>query len=759
MKRSILVILVCLVISPLYAQDSLCPPSRPKVGVVLAGGGARGASFIGVLKYLEELDIPIDYVIGTSMGSIIGGIYALGYSPDELSQVISSINWSKYIGNNIDRSLLSEHLRERHSTQIISIPINVRGILKEGPIRSFLSELPSAYVNNNEVDNLLNELCYGYQDSIDFNSLPIPFACIATDIVASEEVVIHSGSLPKAIRASMAIPLIFSPVVIDGRLLYDGGMTNIFPSDVLRDMGADIIIGIEFNNEKYFIGENIPSVSKLVDYLYNFFIHTKRENNQELCDLLIKPNTIDFGPLSFRSTAIDTLMQLGYEEAKNNKEALLEIKHQIDSIAGYPVVNKLHNAHKKFAFKDKPVLVKSIVMDGPSPKQAKWLKRKGNLHEGDMISTDDIRKGIELYQGTGVYDRISYDLKEMEDEEEAYCLSLRFQQPCPDIFGFGMHYDTEEGAALLFTLGLNEKRLSSLKLNLKGRLSFTPQFNATFTCPIATMASLNASYDIHWPFVKMRLPDNSTLGFRNLKQEIKVYASTYQTRDFQADAGAILSFNRFNNVNNNNFDSIPFWLPKKCFANNNLFGAYINVKYDNMDRFNFARRGINTTLQAHAMFELNQQQNNFHDLCIAIQGYITPFIGRVTIIPQIYGRMTWGNISYINLCNVIGGEIAGRYTFSQLPFVGINNMIPFDKNAVIMRCDLRYNFIGKHYLSAICNVVLGMDMLFQYSNVSCFTGVGLKYSYDSLLGPISLTAHWSNLNNAIGAYFSFGHYF
>ena len=220
------------------------------------------------------------------MGSIIGGIYALGYSPDELSQVISSINWSKYIGNNIDRSLLSEHLRERHSTQIISIPINVRGILKEGPIRSFLSELPSAYVNNNEVDNLLNELCYGYQDSIDFNSLPIPFACIATDIVASEEVVIHSGSLPKAIRASMAIPLIFSPVVIDGRLLYDGGMTNIFPSDVLRDMGADIIIGIEFNNEKYFIGENIPSVSKLVDYLYNFFIHTKRENNQELCDLL-----------------------------------------------------------------------------------------------------------------------------------------------------------------------------------------------------------------------------------------------------------------------------------------------------------------------------------------------------------------------------------------------------------------------------------------------------------------------------------------
>lgn len=757
MKRTILVIVACIAISSLHAQDSLCPPQRPKVGVVLAGGGARGASFIGVLKYLEELDIPVDYIIGTSMGSIIGGVYALGYSPDEMSQVISSINWSKYIGNNIDRSLLSRTLRERHSTQIFSIPINTRGILKEGLVRSFLSELPSAYVNNNEVDNILNELCYGYQDSIDFNNLPIPFACIATDIVSGEEVVIHSGNLPKAIRASMAFPVIFAPVVIDGRLLYDGGLSNIFPSDVLRDMGADIIIGIEFSNEKYFIGENIPSVSKLFDYMYNFFIHAKREDNRQLCDLLIKPNTADFGPLSFSSASIETLIRLGYEEARDNEEALLAIKHQLDSICGQPVTNTLHNTRKASQLREGPVLVSSIVMSGPDEKQAKWLKRKGNLHEGSMVSTDDIKRTIELYQGTGVYNRISYNLKEMNDEEETYRLSMNFHQPCPDVFGFGMHYDTEEGAALLFTFGFNEKRLSKPKLSLRGRLSFNPQFTATITRPVSTMASLNISYDIRWPYAKMAFPNQSSYSFRDLRQEARAFVSTYQTRDFQADAGITISYDRFNHVNDNNYELSPTPPPIDYFSNNYLYGAYFNVNYDNLDRFSFARRGINTTLQAHALFELNQQQNNFQDLCLSFQGYFTPFNSRVTIIPQLYGRMTWGNISYFNICNIIGGEIAKRYTFSQLPFVGINNMAAFNENAAIVRCDIRYNFFRKHYLTVIGNVAIGTDR--SYQNVKHFTGVGLKYSYDSLLGPISLTGQWSDLNQAVSAYFTFGHFF
>ena len=752
-----LVLILCLATTFVHAQDSLRPQTRPKVGVVLAGGGARGASFIGVLKYLEELDIPIDYVIGTSMGSVIGGIYAMGYSPDELAYLITSLQWSKIIGNSIDRSMLCQTLRDRNSTQIVNVPINLRGILKEGLIRSFLSELPSAYVNNNEVDNLFNELCYGYQDNIDFNDLPIPFCCIATDIVSGEEVVIRSGNLSQAIRASMAFPVVFSPVVINGRLLYDGGLTNIFPSDVLHDMGADIIIGIEFSNERYFLGENIPSVSKLFDYMYNFAIHIKREDNRQLCDVLIKPNASEFSALSFSAEAIDTLIKRGYEEAVQNRDALLKIKHQLDSTAGYPVTNELIRTRKS-KLQNESVFVSSIVMNGPSPRLAKWLKRKGKLHEGTVISRSDFRSTVELFQGTGAYDRISYDLKEIDTVKKSYQLSLNLHQPSPDIVGFGIHYDTEESAALLFTLGLNEKRLSGPKLNLRGRFSFNPQLTTTLTYPISTMASFKLSYDICWQFSSITLQDSKMFNYRDLKQEVKTCLSSYQINDFQTDAGLFFTSNSISHVSNTADETSL--LPKdKYFVDNQMLGAYFNFNYDNLDHYYFATKGVNLTIQGHYYNELNKVPHSFQDLSFSLQSYLTPFKKKLTFIPQFYGRILFGKVSYTNLCNVIGGEVAGRYTRSQMPFVGINGMTVIDDRTAILRCDIRYNFHGNHYLTAIGNVAIGVGEPQREDPFDCFTGVGIRYSFKSPLGPISLTGQWSDLNHSASAYFSFGHYF
>ena len=167
--RLVLTLLAWSFVAPLVAQDTVSVGQRPKVGLVLAGGGARGASFIGVLKYFEELDIPIDYVVGSSMGSIIGGIYALGYSPDEMAEIISSLQWEKYVGNHIDRSCYTADMRERYGTQVINVPFNTKGIFKEGFIPAVISELPIAYVNNKELENLFNELCQGYQRSISFD--------------------------------------------------------------------------------------------------------------------------------------------------------------------------------------------------------------------------------------------------------------------------------------------------------------------------------------------------------------------------------------------------------------------------------------------------------------------------------------------------------------------------------------------------------------------------------------------------------------
>ena len=166
MNRTILFLLAFLCIVEAQAQGkhktvNLTPP-RPKVGVVLSGGGAKGAAHIGVLKYLEEIGMPVDYVVGTSMGSIIGGLYAMGYSPDELAQLIANMNWSQYVGNSIDRSAMSEEVRKRSSTMAVNIPFSFNGILNKKEAGNTVSFLPSAYVNNTSLINLFNDLCVGY---------------------------------------------------------------------------------------------------------------------------------------------------------------------------------------------------------------------------------------------------------------------------------------------------------------------------------------------------------------------------------------------------------------------------------------------------------------------------------------------------------------------------------------------------------------------------------------------------------------------
>ena len=217
MNRIILFLLAFLCIVEAQAQGkhktvNLTPP-RPKVGVVLSGGGAKGAAHIGVLKYLEEIGMPVDYVVGTSMGSIIGGLYAMGYSPDELAQLIANMNWSQYVGNSIDRSAMSEEVRKRSSTMAVNIPFSFNGILNKKEAGNTVSFLPSAYVNNTSLINLFNDLCVGYQKDMDFNDLPIPFACVATDIKTGKEVDIRHGSVPLAMRASMAIPGVFPRLI------------------------------------------------------------------------------------------------------------------------------------------------------------------------------------------------------------------------------------------------------------------------------------------------------------------------------------------------------------------------------------------------------------------------------------------------------------------------------------------------------------------------------------------------------------------
>ena len=248
MKRRIIIALLTAFSLFVHAEES---SKRPKIGLVLSGGGAKGFAHVGVLKVIEEAGIPIDYITGTSVGSIVGGLYAIGYNATMLENIIQNQNWEELLSNSFKREYISAITKEEQSRYLISLPIETKKI-----------SIPSGLLNGQNVMEFFTYLTYGYHDVIDFSKLPIPFECIAADIATGEEVVLKKGFLPKAIRASMAVPAAIAACEIDGRMLVDGGIVNNFPVDRCREMGADIIIGIDIQ-DKLLTKDKIKSIQKL----------------------------------------------------------------------------------------------------------------------------------------------------------------------------------------------------------------------------------------------------------------------------------------------------------------------------------------------------------------------------------------------------------------------------------------------------------------------------------------------------------------
>lgn len=762
MKKAHLLIVILLASCLLQAQNEIIRPPRLKVGVVLGGGGAKGASHIGALKYIEEMGIPIDYVAGTSMGSIIGGFYAMGYSPDELTQLIAGMNWSEYIGNKIDRPYMSEEARQRNSTLLLQVPFSHESLFDADPNSKFISQLPSAYVNNSSLINLFNDLCIGYQEEMDFNDLPIPFACVATDMITGEEVVLRRGSVPTAMRASMAIPGVFSPVMMDDKVLVDGGLVNNFPADLLRDMGADIIIGVEVTSTKDVTANDLKSLPQVFARLVTNSTSAKRKENREMCDVHIIPDVSGFGMLSFTPEAIDTLVGRGYKRANEFHDQLLAIKKAVDASAGHPVSKTLHAPHAKNLAQDS-VLIRSVTINNVSNRESRWLFRKSRLKVDNYYSGQDIERTMKIYRGTGCFDEVTYQIKECDSVHQsnqlsdAYDLNVNMKPAMPHVFGLGVRYDTEEGAALLLNIGLNEKRFNGSKLNLSTKLSYSPRVNLTYTYSRSALANFNLAYDYRNEHFSMMFDKKRSINLRYYQHKVSGYVSQFHLLNVSTSVGLSYIGTKFDLfAMDEEFDTV-------YFAPNVMLTPFVDIKYDNLDDAYYAKHGIKARLSGRYNIDTKNFKDKYPALSLAFQSYLTPGEGRFTFIPQVYGYYVFGAPEYFNLYGLFGGQIEGRHFEQQMPFVGYASVESGSDVLSVLRCDLRYNFYKNHYLTATYNHLINSywgEPVSEWFNNSA-QGAGLQYSYNSILGPISLTAQWSRryFENHFGAYFSFGYTF
>ena len=388
---------------------------RPTVALLLSGGGAKGAAEVGVIRYLEEIGMPVDMVLGTSIGGLIGGLYSIGYRTEEFTELFTSQDWGVMLSDAIPQKYIPYTTKMYNAKYVVTIPFhNASEVLDEKRTRnretdrmiderqSLISSLPSGYADGFNVNNLLSSLTVGYQDSIAFKDLPTPFVCVATDVVSNKAKNWGSGSLKTAMRSTMSIPGLFAPVRTDGMILVDGGTRNNFPADIARAMGADYIIGVELSDLKPGY-DQINNLGDIVNQFISMLGKDAFDKNVPIPDILIKPSIAEYNMLSFNRTAVDTMMARGYRAAVGKKDELLRLRDEVGKA-------KEKTGRKAVNIAMTPVKVEEVRFTGVSGHEERLLSGLVGIMPGDSLDKAKIDDAMCKLQATGAFSSVKYSL-------------------------------------------------------------------------------------------------------------------------------------------------------------------------------------------------------------------------------------------------------------------------------------------------------------------------------------------------------------
>lgn len=409
---------------------------RMKIGLVLSGGGARGGAHVGVLKVLEELQVPIDYIAGTSMGAIVGGLYASGYTADEIEQLLGVIDWDRALSDDPQRRDRTMRTKETEAEFLIPYRLGFNN-------GSF--QMPLGAIEGQHLDQLFHRILLPVSQVHHFDDLPIPFRAVATDLETGGEVVLSQGNLSNAIRASMSVPGVFSPVTIGGRLLVDGGMVNNLPVSVAREMGADIIIAVDISTP-LMTEEQLTSVLSVTMQLTGFL--TRRNTERAIAslgdgDLLIVPELGDFSSADF-ADAVE-IIGLGSEATLAQQDRLLALARPghgpstaSESLtadnAGPPVVNFVK-------------LVNNSALDDDL-----ILSRLG-VEPGDPLDIDALDRGVDSVYALDVFSSVTYDFIENEQGEDGVRINAMARRWGPNYLQFGLELAADSSGSDSFLMG------------------------------------------------------------------------------------------------------------------------------------------------------------------------------------------------------------------------------------------------------------------------------------------------------------------
>ncbi len=712
--------------SAVMAQQHHTETKRKKVGVVLSGGGAKGMAHIGVPKVLEKAGIPVDIVTGTSMGSIIGGLYAIGYNADALDSVARAQDWTYVISDKEDlrNQSLRDRLRQYTYVFTTGLTIGKRDMNAGGLIKG------------KNLAELFQHLCTGYTDSLDFSKdLPIPFACVATDIIDNSEVDFHSGRLPQAMRSSMSIPGAFSPVRIGEKVLVDGGLKNNYPADIAKRMGADIIIGVTVQGAPK-TAEDLGGTMSIIGQIVDVNCKNKVEENLAITDLHMQVNTKGYGSASFSAAAIDTLIRRGEEEAMAHWDEIIALKKRIgigDSfrpvrlrpVSPQVMTEKLH--------------VTNYTFENMTPQTEMFLRQKFHLSKRDSIDADLARQ-ITTCMRTDLFYQTA-ECRFVPEKNGVRVIIAGGNRKTVQLHA-GMRYDLEEHASLQVSADLPFNTTIPMNADLTLRLGKRIMVHGGWTIHPRSFTRPTVTYTFRRNDMDVYMNGDHDFSILYHQHQAEVLPLNFDIKHFNLQIGLRWDYIKFREkliADDSTIEPQPL-------DNKHYISYRARAEYNSEDNWIFPTRGARFKAE-YAYLTDNFLKLNGHNGMFDVSAdwrMSFTFGKRFTLQPMVYGRLTFGEEVPPVFGNIIGGDWFGHYIEQQVPFAGVGNMEIVKKQFIAVQLQAQQRIATNHYILFKLAAGQQADKLGEIFDESTLLGGQIAYYYNTIFGPVGASLGYSN---------------
>ena len=696
---------------------------QPKVGLVLSGGGAKGFAHIGALKVIDSLGIKVDYVAGTSMGAIIGGLYASGYSGKQLDSLFRTIDFDVLINDKFSRN--SKSLIERNNSERYALTL---------PFDGFKVNLPSGISRGQKIYNLLYSLLMPVNHIKDFSELPIPFLCIATNIETGEPKLFQNGNLAQVLTASGAFPSLFQPVEINRQIYIDGGVTNNYPIKELQQKNVDVIIGVDVQDGLRDRAA-LTSAPDILLQINNYRTINDMKHKRKLTDIYIQPDITSFSVISF-DEAVD-IVNVGEVAARKKLEALKKLqKSQYESYKR-PDQKRVDSVN-----------IASVFIDGNKRYTRSYILGKLKIRGNEKVSFAKLNKGINNLVATNNFETVRYQLIPT-DQRNTYHLEAKIKESKTSTYlKFGLHYDGLYQTAAL--VNLTKKHLlfnndfASMDVMLGDNIRY--DFNYFIDKGFYLSIGVRSRFDQFDRLVNanLLLPPNdpllTTLNRIDVEQEDQtnqIFLQTLLAKEYEIKAGFEHKNLRIStdNLLNNNPNQNAF-----TFDDTNYFSLFGNLKIDTYDNRYFPNNGFSINGDLHWYIGADGQNVNFDSFSIAKadMGYAFSISGKLSFHLKTSGGFQLGDRS-TNFLNFAFGGYGKNFVNNIDSFYGYDYISIVGNSFVKADIDIDYELFKKHHILLSGNFANIENNIFdsgEWFSSPDYTGYAIGYSLETFLGPI-----------------------